>query len=157
MIRPALACAAFLLFTQAALAQAPDAPEPPAPAADAAIRAAVMDYFEGGNDGQADRVARAFAGETGHMYVLRPGPDGDGLEARNLGEFAQVFSRPIPYERSGEILHLNIVDDRMAFAHLRFTTPDREYDDFFLLYRVNGEWKIVSKAFTVEPLETPED
>lgn len=120
---------------------------------EAGVRAAVMDYFEGGNAGDAERVANAFATEVGAMYVRRSGQDGDQLRAMNLGEFAARFQDPIPFEREGVIEEIRIVDDTMAFAHFNFTTPERQYDDFFLLYRIDGAWKIVSKAFTSEAVE----
>lgn len=138
--------ASLALFALGA-AQAQDAdPE-------AAVRAAVMDYFEGGNAGDAARVANAFATEVGAMYVRRSGENGDRLRAVNLGDFAARFQEPIPFEREGVIEEIRIVDDTMAFAHFNFTTPERQYDDFFLLYRIDGAWKIVSKAFTSEAVE----
>ena len=122
--------------------------------AEAGVRAAVMDYFEGGNDGDSARVANAFEGEHGNMVMRRTGPDGvDTVGTMNLGEFASRFSRPIPYSRAGEIVDVRIVDETMAFAHFSFTTPDRQYDDFFVLYLINDEWKIVTKTFTVEAIE----
>ena len=121
---------------------------------EAAVRAAVMDYFEGGNAGDGERVASAFETEVGDMFIRRTGEDGtDRVSAMNLGEFASRFTAPIPFERQGEILEIRIVDDMMAFAHFSFTTPDRQFDDFFVLYRVNEAWRIVSKAYTVEPLQ----
>lgn len=139
-----LACFS-LLFAPLALAQ-------PVSAQDG-VRAAIMDYFEGGNAGDPDRMANAFATEIGALYVRRAGPEGDELSSMTLGDFARRFENPIPFERDGVIEEIRIVDDSLAFAHFSFTTPDRQFDDFFLLYRIDGAWKIVSKAFTVEPLE----
>ncbi len=121
---------------------------------EAAVRAAVMDYFEGGSDGDRARIDRAFQTDVGEMFIRRTGEDGrDYVEAMNLGVFAERIARPSPVERSGEIVEIRIVDDAMAFAHFSFTTPDRQFDDFFVLYLINNEWKIVTKAFTVEALE----
>lgn len=145
----AAALAASLVVTPTVLAQ--DGPQIDH---EAAIRAAVMDYFEGGNDGDAARVARAFQTEVGDMFIRRTDEAGaDSVTAMNLGDFAARFSNPIPFERSGEIEEIRIVDDQMAFVHFAFTTPDRQFDDFFVLYRLGEDWKIVSKAFTVEPIE----
>jgi hypothetical protein len=121
---------------------------------EAAVRAAVMDYFEGGNTGDSDRVARAFETEVGDMFIRRTNEAGaDIVTTTNLGEFAGWFANPMPFERYGEIQDIRIVDDQMAFVHLAFTTPDRQFDDFFVLYRLGEDWKIVSKAYTVEPIE----
>ncbi|TGY90358.1 hypothetical protein E5163_04340 [Marinicauda algicola] len=135
--------AGLALCTPAAPAQE-GGPSP----AEAAITETVMDYFIGGNEGDAARVRSAFAAENGAMYVRRVDEAGNAsLEVVNLGEFAARFSSPIPVERTGEIVEITVIDDAMAFAHFRFTTPTREFDDFFLLYELDGEWTIVSKAF----------
>lgn len=41
----------------------------------------------------------------------------------------------------------------MGVVHVAFTPPQRPYDDVVVLYRPGRDWKIVSKAFTVEPVE----
>lgn len=152
LFTPLVAAAITVLAAAPAFAQ--DTPDAPNTGHEAAIRAAVMDYFEGGNDGDGARVARAFQTEVGDMFIRRSGEDGaDTVTAMNLGDFAGRFSAPIPFERTGEIEEIRIVDDAMAFVHFTFTTPDRQYDDFFTLYRMGEDWKIVSKAFTVEAIE----
>ena len=155
LIRLSAALTGALLLCAPSLAQdAPGAEAPETNSHEAAIRAAVMDYFEGGNDGDSQRVAGAFETEVGDMFIRRPDETGaDTVMAMNLGEFAARLSDPIPVERIGEIEEIRIADDRMAFVHFAFTTPDRQYDDFFVLYRLGDDWKIVSKAFTVEPVE----
>ena len=71
----------------------------------------------------------------------------------NPGAFAARLTDPIPVERVGEIEDIRIVDHQMAFVHFAFTTPERQYDDVFVLYLLGEDWKIVSKAFTVDPVE----
>ncbi len=152
IVTTAITSAIFGLAAAPALAQ--DVPDAPDTGHEAAISAAIMDYFEGGNDGDGARVARAFETQVGDMFIRRSGEDGaDTVTAMNLGDFAGRFSTPIPFERTGEIEEIRIVDDAMAFVHFTFTTPDRQYDDFFVLYRLGEDWKIVSKAFTVEAIE----
>jgi len=142
-LRPLLTALFGLVITPAALAQSDED----------AVRAAVLDYFEGGNNGEPDRVAQGFDTENGHFYLRRSGEDGDTVRAWPLGEFAQVFTSAPPYERVGEFADIRIVDDRMAFVHFIITMPGREFDDFFLLYEINDEWKIVSKAASLEVFE----
>lgn len=117
------------------------------------VRAAVLHYFEGGNTGDPDRVAQGFETEQGHFYMRRSDEHGDHVAARNLGEFAQVFTNAPPYERMGRFEDIRIADERMAFVHFVITMPGREFDDFFLLYKLDEEWKIVSKAASLEMLE----
>lgn len=118
-----------------------------------AVRETVLHYFEGGNTGSPDRVAQAFDTENGHFYVRRSTDGEDTISAWPLGEFASVFSNAPPYERAGEFAEIRIVDDSMAFVHFIITMPGREFDDFFLLYKVEGDWRIVSKTASLELLE----
>jgi len=134
--------AAFLMLAGTASAQEGDD-------AEAGVRAAVMAYFEAGNIGSPDLAREAFETENGVMFIQRSGDEGDMIRTMNLGDFADRFTRG-QEGREGEILEVNIINDEMAFAHFLFTTPDRTFNDFFLLYNLNGEWKIVSKAFTME-------
>lgn len=116
---------------------------------EAAVRAAVMAYFEAGNIGDPDLAAQAFETENGVMFIRRSTEDGDEVIPRNLGDFAARFTRPME-GREGEIVEVKLINDEMAFAHFVFTMPDRTFNDFFLLYRLNDEWKIVGKAYTME-------
>jgi len=116
---------------------------------EAEVRAAVLAYFEAGNTGDPDLAREAFETENGVMFIQRPGEDGDQIQTMNLGDFADRFTRA-QEGREGEIIEVKLINDEMAFAHFLFTTPDRTFNDFFLLYRLDDEWKIVSKAFTVE-------
>jgi len=117
------------------------------------VRTAVLHYFEGGNTGDPDRVAQGFETDQGHFYMRRSDESGDHVAARNLGEFAQVFTNAPPYERVGRFEDIRIADERMAFVHFVITMPGREFDDFFLLYKIGDEWKIVSKTASLEMLE----
>ena len=116
---------------------------------EAGVRAAVIAYFEAGNTGDPDLARQAFETENGVMFIQRSGEEGDQIATMNLGDFADRFTRA-QSGREGEIIDVKLVNDEMAFAHFLFTTPDRTYNDFFLLYRLDDEWKIVSKAFTME-------
>lgn len=116
---------------------------------EAGVRQAVLDYFEAGNIGDPDLARQAFETENGVMFVRRDSQEGDAVIPRNLGDFADRFTRP-QEGREGEIVEIKIVNDEMAFAHFLFTTSDHTFNDFFLLYRLNDEWKIVSKAYTME-------
>lgn len=116
---------------------------------EAAVRQAVMDYFEAGNTGNPDLARQAFETENGIMFIQRSGDEGDRVETMNLGDFAARFTRA-QEGREGEVVEVKLINDEMAFAHFLFTTPDRTFNDFFLLYRLDEEWKIVSKAFTME-------
>ncbi|MHA6288769.1 nuclear transport factor 2 family protein [Maricaulis sp. CAU 1757] len=112
------------------------------------VRAAVMAYVEAGNTGSSELARQAFETDQGVMFIRRPGEDGeaDHVEPMNLGDFADRFGNPSG-DRPAEIRDIRIVEDTVAWAHLHMVWGEREVDDMFLLYKLNGEWKIVAKTF----------
>lgn len=117
-----------------------------------AIRAAVYDYFHGQGEASADRLFRAFEAE--HATMVGVTRSEDGREAvRSWKDMAEVLNNwasndnPAGGNRDGEIISMNMVDDRLAVVLFRST--DRFYDAL-TLGKVNGEWKIIAKAFILQ-------
>ncbi|MEM9688661.1 MAG: nuclear transport factor 2 family protein [Pseudomonadota bacterium] len=119
---------------------------------EAAIRAAVFDYFHGQGEASAERLNRAFAADSATMVgVVR---DADGKESvRAWKDMTSVLANwsandnPPGSEREGEILSMDIVDDRIAVV--LFKSTDRFYDALTLVY-IDEEWKIIQKAFVLQ-------
>lgn len=112
------------------------------------IEAVVMDYFEGQTAGSFKRLDRAFnddasmfgvaKNEAGEFY-LRVWP--------KMSEVIEGWSdnpRPNAPERDGEILSIDVVDERIATVMFRST--DRFYDALTLV-KIDGQWEIASKVF----------
>lgn len=118
----------------------------------AAIEAAVFDYFHGQGEASAKRLNRAFAAEQATMVGVSR--DDAGKEqivafkdmAEVIGNWA-ANENPPGGDRDGEILALEMVDERLAVVLFRST--DRFYDALTLA-QVDGEWKIIQKAFILQ-------
>lgn len=115
----------------------------------AAVSAAVYDYFGGQTERSAERLNRAFAAEA-PMIGVRPNDDGE--LAVTVWEMKNVLPNwakgdPAPEPRKGRILSVNIVDDRIATV--MFDSDGRFYDALTLA-KIDGQWKIIAKAFVLQ-------
>lgn len=115
----------------------------------AAIEAAVFDYFHGQGEASAERLFRAFAAD--HATMVGVAENDEGIETvRSWKDMNAVLSgwaandNPPGGDRDGEILSLDMVDERLAVVLFRY--DDRFYDALTLA-KVDGAWKIVAKAF----------
>ena len=65
--------------------------------------------------------------------------------------FSEVLargSRPQPeYGLRYEIQALDVIDDRLAVARVEQSRKGGSYVDVLVLYRIAGEWRIVTKTF----------
>ncbi len=119
------------------------------PADRAAIEAAVMDYFDGQGEASAERLNRAFARDIVSMVAATKNDQGV-VELRAFKDMGPVLDRwaangnPPGAGRDHEILDMHIQDGRIATVVFRYA--DRFYDALTLI-KIDGEWKIVAKAF----------
>ncbi len=118
----------------------------------AAIKAAVYDYFHGQGEASEERLFRAFAADHATMVgVIRNDQGEDSVRSwKDMNEVLANWAaneNPPGGDRDGEILHMNVVDGRIATV--LFRSADRFYDALTLA-KVNGEWKIVAKAFVLQ-------
>ncbi len=118
----------------------------------AAIEAAVFDYFHGQGEASRERLFRAFDADNSSMVGVTRGEDGSET-VRSWKDMSEVLSNwaanenPPGGNRDGEILSMDVVDDRIAVV--MFRSADRFYDAL-TLGKVNGEWKIIAKAFILQ-------
>ena len=117
-----------------------------------AIETAVFDYFHGQGEASSERLRRAFAADHATMVGVVAGDD-DSEQLRSWRDMNEVIDNwasnehPPGGTRDGEILSLEIVDDRIATVLFRST--DRFYDAL-ILANVSGQWKIIAKAFVYQ-------
>lgn len=117
-----------------------------------AIRAAVFDYFHGQGEASAERLFRAFDAENSTMVGVVRGENG-GESVRSWKNMTDVLNNwasnenPPGGDRDGEIISMNMVDDRLAVV--LFRSADRFYDAL-TLGKVDGQWKIIAKAFVLQ-------
>ncbi len=118
----------------------------------AAIKTAVFDYFHGQGEASAERLFRAFEAEHATMVGVTKGDNGSE-SVRSWKDMTSVLNNwaanenPPGGDRDGEIISMNMVDDRLAVV--LFRSADRFYDAL-TLGKVNGEWKIIAKAFVLQ-------
>lgn len=118
----------------------------------AAIEAAVFDYFHGQGEASTERLFRAFDADNSTMVGVTKAEDGADL-VRSWKDMNQVLSNwaanqnPPGGDRDGEIISMNMVDDRLAVV--LFRSADRFYDAL-TLGKINGQWKIIAKAFVLQ-------
>ncbi len=117
-----------------------------------AIKAAVFDYFHGQGEASAERLNRAFAADKATMVgVTRDDAGRETIRAwKDMTEVLANWSaneNPPGTERKGEIISMDIVDDRIAVV--MFKSADRFYDALTLVY-IDDEWKIIQKAFVLQ-------
>jgi len=140
MTRAILPLMLFLAFAASpALAQA-DTEE-------AAIRAALEHYLLGHATGDGAHHAMVFH-DVANLYWIRDGE----LAARTSADYiAGAPGEPAEdeAERRREITMVDVTGDA-AVAKIVLDYPDALLTDYMSLLKIDGEWKIVSKIFTVE-------
>ncbi len=118
----------------------------------AAIEAAVFDYFHGQGEASEERLFRAFAAEYASMVGVVKNDDGEEMLRawKDMNEVLTNWSaneNPPGGDRDGEILDMHVVDGRIATVIFR--SADRFYDALTLA-KLDGEWKIIAKAFVLQ-------
>lgn len=114
----------------------------------AAIEAVILDYFDGQGEASLERLQNAFHPNSS-MFGVVTNDDGEN-DLRVWPKMYDVIEswaqndNPPGAGRDGEVLSIDIVDDRLAVATFRYA--DRFYDAFSLV-KIDGEWKIASKTF----------
>ena len=106
----------------------------------AAVRATVFDYFDGINEKDRERIDRAFDDSA---YLKSVADDGT-LRAEPIAEAKARWMEAAARSRTGSILSVDVFDGRVARVVFDF---DGVYVDFLTLFKIDGEWKIVDKAF----------
>lgn len=139
----------FLLV--AALAIAPPSPLE-AQDARAEVEAIVDDFVRGWRDGDAETLNRVFALDAG--FVQWVSGQGDEQQASAM-TFRDIVARDKTHPNYGlphyEILSLDVVENRMAFAKVAIPDGETMNYDYLVMFRVADSWKIMSNTFVVVP------
>ena len=117
-----------------------------------AIETAVNDYFQGQGEASQTRLFRAFAAD--HATMVGVVKDDNGKEIiKSWKDMNSVLNKwaanenPVGGDRDGEILSLDIVDDRLAVVLFRSTN---RFYDALTLTKINNEWKIIGKSYVLQ-------
>ena len=126
-----------LLFPLAALAQTP--------ADDAAVRAVIQQYFKGHATGSPQEMGKAFH-PTAHVEGNRDGK----FVSWTAEQYASNFTgKPAPDEASRQrtIDRVDISGDA-AMVKATLIHGTTTFTDYFVLLKINNEWKIANKVYT---------
>lgn len=112
------------------------------------IQKTLMNYINGSSYNDPELIQSAFYEEADlylskkdqEIWVLNPKEYADLFQKRTKGEFNG---------REGKVLTIDFVGNiASAKAEIRIPSKDLLYVDIFLLKKIAGEWKIISKAAT---------
>lgn len=117
-----------------------------------AIEAAINDYFQGQGQASETRLYRAFAAD--HATMVGVVKDDNGKEIiKSWKDMNSVLNKwasnkkPVGGNRDGEVLSLDIVDDRLAVVLFRSTN---RFYDALTLAKIDNQWKIIAKAYVLQ-------
>ena len=114
---------------------------------DTLLRAALNDYIEGTSYNKQDQINRAFYEEADLFLANKD----NSMWVVPISEYASWF-KPEKYgEYSGRIGNILSVDrfQNIATAKVEILfpeKPDLRYIDLFILRKIEGNWKIISKT-----------
>jgi metallo-beta-lactamase class B len=106
-------------------------------------RAPIETYFQAHAFGNGELIKQAFTPDANIRFV-----DGGKLTEWTTDEFAKRFQQPAPdeYRRVRRIQRLDI-SGTAASAVLTLDYPQVRFTDHMSLLKIDGQWKIVGKAF----------
>lgn len=116
------------------------------------IRSVLGNFLEGTSFNYPDKIRSAFHPNT-PMFLYNPA---DTLYIISSDKYASFYSRKAPgtpNARYGRIIAIDIEKD-IASAKIETIMPNwgNRYVDILLLKKIDGSWKIISKAATAEPI-----
>jgi hypothetical protein len=117
---------------------------------EAAVRAALQHYLLGHATGDGAHHEMVFHPEA-RLFWMRDG----ALSTRTSAEYiAGASGQPAEDEdqRRREITMVDVTGDA-AVAKVVLDYPNALFTDYMSLLKIDGEWRIVNKTFTVQPKE----
>ncbi len=117
---------------------------------DILLRKALNDYIEGTSYNREDQIKRAFYHEADLFLANRD----NSLWVVPISEYASWFKKENYGKFTGRIGNILSVDRFQNIAtakvEILFTENDLRYIDLFILRKIEGEWKIISKTASKE-------
>jgi hypothetical protein len=146
-----LTCLAAVL-SLLVLAQAPPQASTAPAGDDAAVRVPLDNYLKGHATGDPAYMRRAFL-PTGHIEGLREGK----FASMTLEEYCSRFTGKPAADEATRKRWIDRVDviGNAAMARVTLAHGQTTLTDYFVLLKVDGEWKIANKVYTVNPGPTP--
>ena len=112
------------------------------------ISAALQKYIDGTSLNNPELISEAFYDEA-YLFLSKEGQE---IWLVPVEEYAGLFTRGEkgkPNGRTGKILSIDQQNDiAIAKAEILISSRNLKYIDLFLLKKLSGQWKIISKAAT---------
>ena len=107
----------------------------------AKITETVMNYFEGIGQADYQRLKKAF-----NLKAQMITPEKSELKVWKIAPTIKNWGngKPATKKRIGKILNMHIMDGRLASVSF---DSDNQYYDLLVLAKMEGEWKIINKAY----------
>lgn len=115
-----------------------------AQAEDAAVRAAITTYFRGHATANPDTMRAAFL-PTAHIEGIRNGT----FTSWTVDQYVAGFRGTPAPDESSRVRRIDTIDISGTAAMVRATLKHgaTTFTDYFVLLKVNGEWKIANKVY----------
>ncbi len=107
-----------------------------------AVATTVNYYLEGGTNQDYATLIKAFH-EEGDVKFIN---DKNELQSKKATDFFGGMKPGPKSNRKTRIANINI-SGNAATAHLVIKMPELEFNDYMILLKINGEWKIITKIF----------
>ena len=109
-----------------------------------AVRAVIETYFRGHASGDGSYFLKAFL-PSAHVEGFRDG----SFESRNLQAYAAVFKGAPAPDEAARTRTIDAIDVAGNAASAKATLNHGEtiFTDYFVLLKVDGQWKIANKVY----------
>ena len=115
---------------------------------EAAVRAVINQYFKGHSTARSDEMSKAFL-PSAHIEGIRDGVFTSWTASEYAGRFA---GRPAADEASRKrTIDLVSLSGTAAMASATLVHGATTFTDYFVLLKVNGDWKIANKVYSSRP------
>lgn len=143
LLIPILSLQLLVTCTRPASAQSPE---------DAGVRAAVNQYLRGHATGDGDVMRQAFL-PTAHIEGIREGK----FSSWTVDEYCGRFNGKPAADEGSRRRTIDAIDvsGTAAMAKATLVHGGTTFTDYFVLLKVNGEWKIANKVYSSRPTRQP--
>ncbi len=116
-----------------------------------AIRETLQNYIKGSSYNDMEMIQDAFYVDA-DLFLSKEGQEIWVLSPKEYANLFQNREQGVFNGREGKILAIDYANDiATAKAEIRIPSRKQHFVDLFLLKKLSGEWKIISKAATVLP------
>lgn len=116
----------------------------------AGVEAAIGQYFEGHATGDCRHMREAFL-PSAHIEGIRSSE----FTSWTLDQYCAFFDGEPPADESERTRKIDLIDvsGDAAIARATLTQPNAVITDYFVLLKVDGEWRIANKVYAFEDPE----